>query len=396
MHDQPSQAPRRVKTKAPGVYRSNSGKYEIQYRDSDGRLRFKTVEGGFEAAKAARADVLGRIRKGDAVRPTKQNFAEFAETWLGGLALKPRTIEAYRYALDKHLLPRFKRRRLAEISVEDVARLVTEMQKSGYAGWTINGTLTTLSALMRRAARQGLIAVNPVSKLDRGERPKLGGTEKRILTSDEIAKVLGGAGSFRPLVAVFLFAGLRFGEALGLTWQDIDYDAGFIRVRRQLDRTRKYVELKTNAGSRDVVLAPQLAKLLKEHRLASRYKAMADPVFSAPDGRGRDRRSTARGIERALERAGLADAGISPHSFRHTFASMLIVQLKLDPARVAAQLGHASPSITLKVYTHLFEQARHADELRDALDQGFGHLMSGNKVSTKGRNALKPVGAESA
>ena len=66
---------------------------------------------------------------------------------------------------------------------------------------------------------------------------------------------------------------------------------------------------------------------------------------------------------------------------------MLIVQLKLDPARVAAQLGHATPAITLKVYTHLFEPARHADELRDALDEGFGHLLDGNTMSTNGRNS---------
>lgn len=123
-----------------------------------------------------------------------------------------------------------------------------------------------------------------------------------------------------------------------LAAEDINCETGFVHVRKQLDRSRNYVELKTDAGSRDVVLAPQLAKLLKEHRLASRYKALTDPVFPCPDGRGRDRRSTACGVERALERAGLSDAGISPHSVRHTFASMLIVQLKLDPARVAAQL----------------------------------------------------------
>ena len=82
---------------------------------------------------------------------------------------------------------------------------------------------------------------------------------------------------------------------------------------------------------------------------------------------------------------GLVDP-VCAHNFRHTFASILIVGLKLDPARVAAQLGHASPAITLGVYAHVFEQARHADELRDALDQGFGHLLAGNRLSTSRRN----------
>src|SRR5207253_1207253 len=79
-----------------------------------------------------------------------------------------------------------------------------------------------------------------------------------------------------------------------------------------------------------------------------------------------------------------------------TFASLLIVGLGLDPVRVSKQLGHANPSITLKVYAHLFEQARHADELRSALGDGFGHLLDGNAVSTGGRNGAQPVSPRTA
>lgn len=52
---------RRTKTKAPGVYRSVSGKYEIAFRDSDGRSRFRT---SFEDAKALRAELVGKVKKG--------------------------------------------------------------------------------------------------------------------------------------------------------------------------------------------------------------------------------------------------------------------------------------------------------------------------------------------
>ena len=54
---------RRTKTKATGVYKSISGTYEIAYRDSDGKLVFRVVDGGFEDAKAARAEIVGNCRE---------------------------------------------------------------------------------------------------------------------------------------------------------------------------------------------------------------------------------------------------------------------------------------------------------------------------------------------
>ncbi len=367
-------APRRTKTKAPGVYRSISGKFEIAYRDSDGRLRFQVVEGGFEAAKAARADVVGKVRKGEAVRPSRLTFEQYAETWLAGLNKRPRTLDAYSYQLNRHLLPRFKRRKLTEIATNDVARMVAEMQRAGLSGWTIGGTLTALSGLMRKAKRDGLIATNPVGELERDERPQIDSKEKRILDEAEMGKLLNAAGAFRPLVAVGLFGGLRLAECLGLVWEDVDFERGFIRVRFQLDRQRQRVPLKTPESRRDVVLAPQLGQVLREHRMASRFKGPGDFLFPAPDGGGHGHRSTSRGIERAVERAGLG-AGVSSHVFRHTYASLLIVGLKLDPVSVSRQLGHRNVATTLNTYAHLFEQAKAADEMRDRLEAGFGHLL---------------------
>jgi integrase len=83
-----------------------------------------------------------------------------------------------------------------------------------------------------------------------------------------------------------------------------------------------------------------------------------------------------RGVERALKAATLDGQGISAHAFRHTYASLLIVGLKLDPVGVAGQLGHSNPATTLKVYAHMFDRARHADETRDRLATGFGYLLT--------------------
>lgn len=159
-------------------------------------------------------------------------------------------------------------------------------------------------------------------------------------------------------------------------WDDIDFKGGFVRVRAQLSRKRERVVEKTAGSRREVVLVPQLARILREHKMRSGYSKPSDFVFPAPDGRGLLHSVAARGVERAVTKAGLED--VTPHTFRHTFASMLIVGLKLDPVNVARQLGHSDPAITLSTYSHLFERARFADEMRQKLGDGFGHLLVGS------------------
>jgi integrase len=397
---------RRERTKAPGVYRSVSGKYEIAYRDSDGKLVFKVVDGGFEDAKAARAEMVGKLSRGEPVRQSKATFGEFAETVMAGLTTRPRTVEKHRYTLNRHLLPRFRTRRLGEISTDDAAQLVADMAKgiyfepvngrtvrkkreTPYAGTTIAAVVATLGMIMGKAKRRRLIPSNPVADLERSERPRVAASERRVLTENEISTLLAAAGdTFRPLIAVLIFSGLRLGEALGLQWQDVGFDSGFIHVRRQLGRDRQTADIKTATGRRDVVLMPELGKVLRKHKVAQIHCGDADFVFPAPNGRGRDHRSVSRGIERAVERAELGD-GISAHNMRHTFASMLIVGLRYDPVRVSKQLGHTNAGFTAATYAHLFEQARHADELRDRMSEGFGRLLDVNAMSIRGRNRAK-------
>jgi hypothetical protein len=87
---------------------------------------------------------------------------------------------------------------------------------------------------------------------------------------------------------------------------------------------------------------------------------------------------TARGLEKAANRAGLR--GVTFHALRRTFASILIAKGH-DPAFVSRQLGHANAAITLKVYAHLFDAERHANEARAQLEANYGHCLQAHRPS---------------
>jgi integrase len=129
---------------------------------------------------------------------------------------------------------------------------------------------------------------------------------------------------------------------------------------------------------------PALARLLREHRLASPFSSDTDCVFAS----GRGTPLYLRNVERRALDAAAAAAGLNggdrpklrTHDLRRTFASMLIAA-GADVVTVSRQLGHASPDITLRVYAHLFDQARHAERTRGLLESEFGGLLHGSSTA---------------
>jgi integrase len=85
---------------------------------------------------------------------------------------RQRTLESHRYHLDHHLLPVLGRRRIATISVDDIACLIGPVSGDGRAPRTIAGALATLGSILRYALRRGYITDNPLRRLETGERPR--------------------------------------------------------------------------------------------------------------------------------------------------------------------------------------------------------------------------------
>lgn len=328
-------------------------------------------------------DAGGQIRTPSNGSPPVPLLVEYAATWLESIRglVRPRTYEGYVYRLERHILPRLGQRRLDEISVDDVLTLIGELREGGYTAWSIRSILTPLSRLFSYAVRRDLIAVSPISKLDRGERPAVWKREQRVLNSEEIGRLLDAAAPrYRTLIASAILTGLRQSELLALRWRDVDFDEQIIRVRTALDRHGNDVPPKTQHAVRDVILIPALAETLQEHREQSPYKEADDFVFASRVGTPLHWRNVSR---RALKPA-LRAAGIEPlrwHDLRHTFASLLIGG-GANVVFASRQLGHGSSDITLRVYSHLFDHAEQAQRTRDLLESALGAVVRPHSVAT--------------
>lgn len=349
--------------------------YEIRFLDSSGKHRWEIVHGNLELAEARRAELRLRRRRGERIEPCRQTFEQYAEEWLQRQTLRPRTLELYRWALKCHLIPRFGRRRLDQIQVEDIAGFIAEKRRQQYKGWTITSLLRPLSIILAQAARKGRIPVNPMSQLERGERPSHDDQRpKRILSLEEMQALIESADSeqYRCLLELLLISGLRIGEALGLTVADLEREQALIRVEYQLGRDGSRAPLKTEEARRVLDIPPELMRrllaLLTERGVRFDSTAL---VFATRNGTGLERKLARGALDRAASAAKLALPKPTLHDLRHSHASMLIA-LGYSLIEIQRRLGHKKPDTTLRVYAHEWKyREAQRSEIGARLEQVF-------------------------
>jgi integrase len=375
---------KRHKTRHRGItYRTKAGGSRSYYVYAGGR--FLTVEGGEKEALAKQAELRGKLARGERLASRSAKFAEVAEEWYASKRkLRPWTRKNYRAALDRVLLPRFGKMRLAQITPDQIAVLIRELEGKGLSAAYIENLLKPLAGTFKYAQRKQLIGVNPLSLLSSDDRPARQTRERREWTPDDVRALLAASREIaqRPtsrqdyslLLETAIRTGLRLGELLGLQWVDLDLQHGVLQVRRQWTRAGDYAEPKTEKATRRIPLAPELTKRLAAHRLASPHSKEDDPVFASANGTPLSHRNvTRRGFEPAASEAGLLADGqprITFHDLRHAFASIMI-ERGITPTVLANLMGHTTSLTTERIYVHLFNRQRSDDRVRTAMQEAM-------------------------
>jgi integrase len=238
------------------------------------------------------------------------------------------------------------------------AESATEPRARGLAPGTIATRFANVRTVLRAAVADRKIPADPTLgvKLPRQRKAE---ASMAIPRADQVRAWLDSAPlQYRALVALCAFAGLRLGEAAALKVGDVDFLRREIAVRRQVQRENGggvEIRLPKYGSERTIAAAAGLLEILAEHVALCQLQGIPDAwLFYGENGHPAHQNTIGHAWRKAKLAADVGDFRL--HDLRHFYASGLIAA-GCDIATVQHALGHASPTVTLATYTHLWPKA---------------------------------------
>lgn len=310
---------------------------------------------------------------------------QWSEAWLRSCEqdpqIKPLTVDAYRRVMRLHVVPTLGDRMLHTIRPAHVADL-----RDGLATLSPTSRAHVLAILARclgQAVELELIRSNPASGTA-VRRPRGSTREMIAWEPGEVARFLAAAqekSPAHPLFHLCLVTGVRRGELLALRWSSVDLDAGRVSVVATVAWDDVEVAPKSKRGKRSIPIDAETVSILRAHRA----RQLEVQAVAAQEGLSRggweyvaSTSSGSRMYPTQLQRLwydALAAAEVRPirfHDMRHT-AATLWLRAGLAPHVVGQRLGHADPSITMRVYAHVLEDQQQAAAMPLATMLGLDH-----------------------
>lgn len=241
------------------------------------------------------------------------------------------TIRQYLY--DVKLLTKFLKAPPWKVGSRDLMLFLIHLRKDrNYKPTTLLRKISSLRTFYAFLRKRGIVHDSPMEAI---ERPKLPKRLPTFLTREEVGKLLEVADKFRDklIIRLLYVTGLRVSEAVNLTWADVNFDKGEIRVRKG-----------KGAKERIVLIDPQTLKMLQE------FKRRVSPMSDEDRVLGISIRTVQYIVKTLRDRAGL-NKKVTPHVLRHSFATSLL-EAGVDIRIIQELLGHSSLNTT-QIYTHV-------------------------------------------
>ena len=388
------------------IKRGNLWYFVIRVKDPlTGKSKPKWV-GGFatkDEAEEQRDEARVAARRGEFVDRSDISVALYLADWLGAHALevRPATLSGYRQMIENYVIPNIGNMRLQQVRPMTLTKLYVDLLDHGgkdgkpLSRRTVNYVHATLRKALNDAVHvEGILPNNPAL---RAKKPKSKGQSQApdVWDAAQLRLFLGLVKDHQwfALYRLAAYSGARRGELLALRWSDVDWTGKSIRIRASAGLVEnERLEGSTKSGrERRVSLDAETLDALKAHRKRQMHdQSVAGEAWEETsglvfvNGLGRPIYPTAptqklaKTIEEYAETneakpkatRGPSLPHIRFHDLRHVHATLLL-KAGVPVHVVAARLGHADPSVTLRVYAHVIpEQAAEvADRFADLVDQ---------------------------
>lgn len=340
-----------------------TGKWLIQYRFTDWQgNRKKSTKRGFatkrEAEEWLRNFLLIKQASFD------MSFQDFLKLYYEDMhsRLREHTMRTKKYIIDLKILPFFGKRSISAINPADIRKWQNTLIKEGYSPTYLKTINNQLNAIFNYAVKYYDLKSNPCTKA--GSMGKSNADEMQFWTKEEFMQFIDCTMSKRYSYIGFMilyWTGMRIGELLALTIDDIDFDKRTICISKSYQRIEckdVITPPKTPRSKRIISIPDFLAADLKDY--ISRLYGMEGGERLLP--------VTKSFMEHEMQR-GIKESGVKRirlHDLRHSHASLLI-EMGFTPLAIAERLGHEKVITTMNTYAHLYpdKQRLIADSLEN-------------------------------
>lgn len=322
-------------------------------------------------AKLAYDRALYAFQKGEYNHAPCNTFEEVYRLWLKSykLTVKESSYVKLLQKFDKHILPAFRDKLIKKITVVELQTFANHMRE---INTQYKEYISNVSRIFTYAIKLDLMDHNPVKKITIPKKKKnLSRKEIKFFTKEELKKLLAYTKEKEhPKVYTFFYlmanTGTRTGELLGLEWRSVDFENKCIHITQTLSRgqdRRLYLEEpKTMKSKRTIPINESTVLILKQWRKSQMESMLklgfntfekSQLVFSNYENSFIQLTQPRLWLKRITKRAGLPD--LSPHSLRHTFATLLISQ-NVNFKNISDLLGHESVAFTADIYGGTYQK----------------------------------------
>lgn len=316
------------------------------------KYKWYTVKGTKKEAERFLIEKINEIEKGIFVDSKNMTLEEYFDYWYKQCCitkLSPTTYESYKRNIDKYIV-----KNLGNIKLENLLPLQLQSFYNTLSETLSNTTIIYIHRIIHSALNQAMkwdLVVRNVA--DNVEIPKKDKYQATILNNKQVLKLINAIKDTYIYIPVMIAisTGMRRGEVLGLTWNNIDLEKATLNVVQAVYPTKNGLTVlppKTKTSIRKISLPPTLVKILREHK----KKSNSIYVCALEDGTLISPSSLNHKFKQVLEDNNLPS--IRFHDLRHSHASLLLSQ-GVQAKVISERLGHSNINITMDLYSHIYE-----------------------------------------